>query len=165
MRLDNIQLFCLSKPNPFVAQDRHAYSKAERLVEGDIIQFTLRRDAIVAFDIIESKQKCLEGFSGLEHLINKFGKDNVPQATHYLGGFKVEKKNKEQIVEVQPVDDLGYTIVTDKDTKFTIKKKHTSVIPQIGDDVVFYTILDERIVGVELNGELLYFLQRRNMYS
>ena len=100
---------------------------------------------------------------GFEYLANKFGKDGVPKPTHYLKKYKVEKKEKEQIVEVQPIENLGYEIVTDKDTKYTIERKYTNVIPHVGDSVVFYTILDTVIIGVELNGELLHFLQRGNM--
>lgn len=141
-----------------------AYFKAQELVEGDIIEFTLHRNGnLYAFNVVESKQDCRHNMGGFEYLANKFGKDGVPKPTHYLKKYKVEKKEKEQIVEVQPIENLGYEIVTDKDTKYTIERKYTNVIPHVGDSVVFYTILDTVIIGVELNGELLHFLQRGNM--
>ena len=144
--------------------DPYAYYKAQRLVEGDIIEFTLHRNGkIYAFNVVESKHECRNNMSGFDYLANKFGKDGIPKSTHYLKEYKVEKREKEQIIDVQAVENVGYEIVTDKNTKFTIKKKYTSVIPQVGDNVVFYTILDTHIIGMELNGVLLYFLQRGNL--
>ena len=57
---------------------------------------------------------------------------------------------------------LNYELQT-KIRNTQLKKKYTSVIPQVGDSVVFYTILDTCIIGVELNGALLYFFQRGNL--
>lgn len=154
----------LRNPDLSSPDNPHAYSKAQELVKGDIIEFTLHRNGkLYAFNVVESTQKCRYNMGGFEYLANKFGKDSIPKPTHYLKDYQVEKEEKEQIVEVQPVENVGYEIVTDKDTKYTIEKKYTNVIPQVGDSVVFYTILDTHIIGVELNGVLLYFLQHGNM--
>lgn len=155
----------LKRPHQVESDRVSAYSKAQELVEGDIIEFTLHRNGnLYAFNVVESKHKCHHNMDGFEYLANKFGRDSIPKPTHYLEDNKVEKREKEQIVEVQPVENVGYEIVTDKNTKFTIEKKYTSVIPQVGDSVVFYTIIyDLRIIGVELNGVLLYFFQHGNL--
>ena len=58
--------------------DCDAVAKAKKLVNGDIVEFTICRDDyqyfFTSFDIIETEQKALEHLEGLEHLVNEFGK-------------------------------------------------------------------------------------------
>ncbi len=89
---------------------------------------------------------------------------NVPQVLHYLCGERVIKRKKAKIVDVQPYEDIGYDILTENDTSFVIQKKLTDVVPCVGDDIVFYTIWFSKVVGVELNGKLLYFLTEENIW-
>lgn len=159
-----ITITILREPRQIDASIVQAYSKAKKLVKGDIIEFTLHRDGnLYAINVIESKKDTSYNINDFEVLANNFGKDGSPKPTDYLIDYKVEKKEKEQIVEVQPVENVGYKIVTDKNTKYTIDKKYTDVIPQVKDNVVFYKVLGTHIIGVELNGVLLYFLQRGNL--
>ena len=83
---------------------------------------------------------------------------NSPQIKEYLCGERVVKQEKEKIEEVRPVDNIGYEILTDQNTGFIISKKLTDVVPHVGDVIVFYTIWFSRVVGLELNENLLYFL-------
>ena len=87
----------------------------------------------------------------------------TPKITSCLCGERVIKREKEKIVEVHPYDDLGYEIITDQATGFIIQKKFTDVVPCVGDVIVFYTIWFSRVVGLELNGELLYFLSEEDV--
>lgn len=87
----------------------------------------------------------------------------TPQIKHVLRGRSVFKADPEKIVKVSPYEDLGYTILTDHSTGFIIQKKFTDVVPQIGDEIVFYTIWFSKVVGLELNGKLLYFLDEEDI--
>ena len=83
------------KPDLPSPDNPDAYFKAQELVEGDIIEFTLHRNGnLYAFNVVESKQDCRHNMGGFEYLANKFGKDGVPKPTHYLKKYKVEKKEK-----------------------------------------------------------------------
>ena len=61
--------------------DCEAEYKAKTLVNGDIVEFTIhRRDPyhciFTSFTIVETSQICLAGFSDLQQLANKLGKDD-----------------------------------------------------------------------------------------
>ena len=58
-----------------------AEQKVRTLVNGDIVEFTIRRSnpycyLFTSFTIVETSQKCIEHFWGLEQLANKLGKDD-----------------------------------------------------------------------------------------
>ncbi|MBE6452064.1 MAG: hypothetical protein E7012_01050 [Alphaproteobacteria bacterium] len=82
---------------------------------------------------------------------------NAPKIKDYVRGKKVVKSDKEKIVGIKAIEHVGNQIFTDRSTMFLLKNINTDVVPRIGDIVVFYTILCTEVVGVELNGKLLYF--------
>ena len=57
-----------------------AERKVKTLVNGDIVEFTIFRNHIQyyfsSFKVVETEQKCLKHLRGLEHLANKFGRDD-----------------------------------------------------------------------------------------
>jgi len=95
--------------------------------------------------------------------VKNVNQPTAPQIKDYLCGEHVIKQEKEKIVEVRSVDDLGYEVLTDQSTGFIIQKKFTDVVPCVGDVIVFYTIWFSRVVGLELNGKLLYFLSEEDV--
>lgn len=84
-------------------------------------------------------------------------KRRAPEIKDYVHGKKVVKSDKERIVRVKTIEHVGNQILTNRSTMFLIKDIYTDVVPSVGDIVVFYTILCSEVVGVELNGKLLYF--------
>lgn len=84
-------------------------------------------------------------------------KIKAPKIKDYVHGKKVVKSDKEKIVAVKTIEHIGNQIYTDRSKLFLIKDINTDVVPRVGDIVVFYTILGSEVVGLELNGKLLYF--------
>ena len=61
--------------------DRDAHRKVSTLVNGDIVEFTIRRRdpyhyIFTSFKIVETSQICVEHFWGLQQIANKLGKDD-----------------------------------------------------------------------------------------
>jgi len=88
-------------------------------------------------------------------------KDKALQVKDYLCGSKVIKSKPQKISEVIPVENGGYQILTYDSHAFL--QSHSNTIPQRGDIIVFYTIREKKVVGIELNGKLLYFLSEEDI--
>ena len=88
-------------------------------------------------------------------------KDKAPQVKDYLCGSRVIKSKPQKITEVIPVENGGYQILTYDSHAFL--QSHSNTIPQRGDIIVFYTIREKKVVGIELNGKLLYFLSEEDI--
>ena len=89
-------------------------------------------------------------------------KENNLQVKSFWNGENVVKQKEEKIVKVEAYYNDGYRIHTDEYTVFLLQKKFTDVIPQVGDAIVFYTVWFSKVVGLELNGKLLYFLSEED---
>lgn len=58
-----------------------AEQKVRTLINGDIVEFTVQRHdpyhyLFTSFTIVETSQKCIEHFWGLQQIANKLGKDD-----------------------------------------------------------------------------------------
>ena len=82
----------------------------------------------------------------------------------YVGNHKVSSIT-EKITSVKVELDDFVKIVTDSGAGFTISPQNTKVVPKVGDTITFYTIWVTRVVGIELNGELLYWLPDNEVFS
>lgn len=82
----------------------------------------------------------------------------------YVRDFKVSSLT-EKVVSVRILNDGWVDIKTDCDASFLISPKNTKVVPKVGDEITFYTILLTKVVGLELNGKLLYWLSDKEIFN
>ena len=82
----------------------------------------------------------------------------------YVRDFKVSSLT-EKVVSVRILNDGWVDIKTDWDTSFLISPKNTKGVPKVGDEITFYTILLTKVVGLELNGKLLYWLSDKEIFN
>ena len=122
-----------------------------------------RKTGLTVIAEINGEKIEVTGSTNINHILDSLTQQNSDEAKDPLirdcyRGLMVSKLEAEKIKEVTPSDEY-YKIVTDQDTHFSILKARASnVVPQPQDTIVFYTIGWSRVVGVELNGKLLYFL-------
>ncbi|MBE6448202.1 MAG: hypothetical protein E7018_02760 [Alphaproteobacteria bacterium] len=121
---------------------------------------------IIAWACMQEKQfeeinKQIETIKKKLTLYTMDKKDKAPQVKDYLCGAKVVKSKPQKITGVIPIEDDGYEILTYDSHAFL--QSHTDTTPRYGDIIVFYTIREKKVVGIELNGELLYFLSEEDI--
>ena len=72
-------------------------------------------------------------------------------------------KNEKVYSWTGPIEDVlvldsGVDLLFDKNSRFVLDNKYYDKSPRIGDILTVYTVQLTRVVGVEINGKLLFFL-------
>ena len=95
-------------------------------------------------------------------LIKKY--NNFHMKKQYVRGHKVSSST-EKVENINVFPDGCIEVITDQGSGFILSPQVLKVIPQKGDFITFYTILVTKVVGIELNGNLLYWLSDDEVFS